>query len=476
MTPRNLLFLALILGSLLSAPGAFAVAEEWEIQTPDPDVETGLHGNSIVLDSEGRPRISYDFTRRAFEVDLRTAVWDGAGWRIGTVHYGAIGGPVGFRSSYALDVRGEHHITFHAEEPSGTPAYLKHAHVLGTDTLDTFDFGEYTDSSVARGFTLQANVLYTNRTQGGLRFTVTGGITSLIDPGRVHITHNSLAINLIAGGVHVCYHVFTASDDALKYARPASSGTWSTTVVDQDLGPFGECAIAVDAQGRPRIAYADPRGHRVKYAAWNGTAWEIEVVGTDDTLNDSTYRSDISLVLGPGGVPHILYQGAALKYATKRNGTWTTSVLHPGPIGFHSDLALDAKGYLHASFFDWQERRLKYARSRFSVSPRFRVTAPHAGDFWISGAVYTIAWEADYMPEDAFIDGIRLWRDTVPVAEILPPSEQTPLTGSIQWRVPENVPPGDYYLVEASVSRGAPGSQTRFTDGWAGPFFLNRPR
>src|SRR5262245_47808476 len=73
------------------------------------------------------------------------------------------------------------------------------------------------------------------------------------------------------------------------------------------------------------------------------------------------------------------------------------------------------------------------------------------------------------------VGAIRLWYDTIPVAEIRTAGQPSPATGSLTWQVPAHLPPGEYYLVQAILNRGSPPNLVEIAEARSPPFRLQQP-
>lgn len=126
--------------------------------------------------------------------------------------------------------------------------------------------------------------------------------------------------------------------------------------------PVTRCwpSLALDASGRPHISYEG--NNDLKYAYWDGSAWNIHTVDREAEVVFYT-----SLVLGHNDHPHISYyarQDGSLRYAAWDGLSWRVQTVDAeGTAGFHSPLALDSHGHPHISYLgDIGAVNLKYAR------------------------------------------------------------------------------------------------------------------
>ena len=142
--------------------------------------------------------------------------------------------------------------------------------------------------------------------------------------------------------------VLTCSMILLVAAGVCAAAPWYVRTVDSP-GRYG--SLAVDANRYPHISYFDVGGRDLKYAAWNGSGWDIQAV---DTEGDVGYWT--SLALGPTGHARMSYydlSNGKLKYAAWNGSTWQMQTADSSPpyIGQHNSLALDAAGHPHISYY-----------------------------------------------------------------------------------------------------------------------------
>jgi hypothetical protein len=94
-----------------------------------------------------------------------------------------------------------------------------------------------------------------------------------------------------------------------------------------DVGYFS--SLALDTNGYPHISYYDRTNHDLKYASWNGSAWNLQTVDSAGNVGECT-----SLALNGNGYPHISYYDGAgidLKYATLAGGSTVNQQPPPLP-------------------------------------------------------------------------------------------------------------------------------------------------
>lgn len=169
------------------------------------------------------------------------------------------------------------------------------------------------------------------------------------------------SIALDSGGVpHVSY--YDQTHFCLKYAS-ASGGFWSTEVVDVgNVGAYNSLALGAD--NVPRISYTsyDPVQqvvNGVKYAYWNGAGWTTQFVQAASNVGMYT-----SLAVNNQNQPRITYyDGGAgtLKYAAYDGSTWNIQTVDTGNTGLYSSLKLDSNGYPRIAYHDEANGILRYA-------------------------------------------------------------------------------------------------------------------
>jgi hypothetical protein len=167
----------------------------------------------------------------------------------------------------------------------------------------------------------------------------------------------SLALDS-SGRPHISYGGNNSYD--LKYAAWDGS-SWQIETVD-DMGDREEMdpSLALDSSGRPHISYLDGTTYDLKYTAWDGSSWQIETV---DSAGD--VGRDPSVALDSSDRPHISYydiSNQGLKYAAWDGSSWQIETVDSvGGVDYSISLALDSSGRPHISYLDGSNFTLKYA-------------------------------------------------------------------------------------------------------------------
>lgn len=156
---------------------------------------------------------------------------------------------------------------------------------------------------------------------------------------------------------------------ALLSAAVRASGTtttgpvWHVQCVDCPKLTFqiGDRSLALDAAGRPHLAYADDV---LAYVRLDGAVWHREIVDAAPGIDD-LYQSSVSLALNAGGIAYISYlstTSSTLKVAYRTPLGWQVETVDAaGDVGQYTDLALDPADTPHISYYDASHGDLRYA-------------------------------------------------------------------------------------------------------------------
>ena len=133
--------------------------------------------------------------------------------------------------------------------------------------------------------------------------------------------------------------------------------SWSVEhVVNTNTWSGDTCSIAVDAQGRPHVAYAVAAVNfdHLYYATKVGSSWSIQLVKTNCLSGNFSRR--VSISIDTNGRPHICFGGYiggnfGVFHAYSASGTsWSFETIDGAGSGRGIDSAFDTAGRLHVSY------------------------------------------------------------------------------------------------------------------------------
>ncbi len=132
-------------------------------------------------------------------------------------------------------------------------------------------------------------------------------------------------------------------------AGPVSADVWHIETVDDASTGVGKySSIALDTFDNPHISYVDDENWNLKFAYFNGSAWEIETISTTEDVVQYT-----SLSLDDAGNPHISFcdESTSISYGFNNGSSWEFSTypvlaLNEG----QTEMALDSLNHPHISY------------------------------------------------------------------------------------------------------------------------------
>ena len=253
---------------------------KWENQWIDWDGHVG-RSSSIVLDKNDHPHISYyDVTN----TDLKYANWNSGGWTKQTVDPSL--GSSGFFNSLALDSNNYPQISFSSD-------YTKYASWDGDEWIvETIEPKASLGHSIALDSNDFAHISYCDYFSEDLIYANwTGAIwdISTVDSVGEIAGYTSIAIDSF-DNPHISYYDLT--NGYVKYAK-WNGAFWDKETVDS-CGVGDEISLALDNDNFPSISYYDGINMDLKYAEWTGSEWIKQTVdSTDDVGQDSSLALDI---------------------------------------------------------------------------------------------------------------------------------------------------------------------------------------
>lgn len=142
------------------------------------------------------------------------------------------------------------------------------------------------------------------------------------------------------GRPHISY--YDCGTDSLRYAYKDRSG-WHSYALDQALADYNcTTSIAVDARGHPHIVYHEYGRFVLKYAVLDGPDWRLECVDTC-----GIYIGSCAIALDADGFPRVAYSGGGLRLARRDSTSWHVDLVGQG--GSASSLTVDGDGFAHIS-------------------------------------------------------------------------------------------------------------------------------
>ncbi len=323
-------------------------ASEWHVITVASTDSVG-HYTSLELDSAGRPHISH--SRQGGGYNLQYTYWDGNTWQTEVVDSPHV---VEESTCLILDDSDNPHIGY----PTLTLCY---AYKNGSSWVIRDDvYGETIRCSSGSFMDVDSS----GNPHLALYNTVIGEEVYYVywnDPGwqqelisnqgndyvslELDASDNPHVVHGFFNGVYYLYH---------------DGSTWRKQRVIAE--PSMDVDLELDSSGHPHIAYrkSDYGSTTLKYAHWNGSAWEVEVVDSGGYLGEYC-----SLALDSADQPHISYYddtNGDLKYAHWAGSAWQIETVDSGgDVGKWTSIEVGSAGEPRISYLDVTHGDLKYA-------------------------------------------------------------------------------------------------------------------
>lgn len=172
--------------------------------------------------------------------------------------------------------------------------------------------------------------------------------------------YTSIALDAL-GRPRIAY--YEKSGRNLVYTEQVADASWQSESPDGPDNVGKHASLAIDSAGLARIAYFDESDKSLLLATQlaNGS-WRIDTVDGDDEVGEYT-----SLALDANQVPHISYydkSNKALKYATLLGSVWISETVDGDAdidVGKHTSITVGADGRVHISYYEETGKNLRYA-------------------------------------------------------------------------------------------------------------------
>ncbi len=223
----------------------------------------------------------------------------------------------------------------------------------------TWDWEYLSNPHVALDASGRPHLSYQNTNQGLLKYAVWTGSAWSIGTVETNFTHGDAFALDASGNPAIAYvGTCTAPDGGwlcwvVNYTHATASG-WAHETVDPTDGAGVSVRLAFDPQGRPHIAYLAPGpvnfwNSTIRYASWTGSAWTNETaVSAEDEPGALNAGTTLVLAIDASGRPGIAYFSEnAVRYAYRTADGWAIETVAPS---YHIlddrslDLAFDPSG------------------------------------------------------------------------------------------------------------------------------------
>lgn len=348
------------IATLVACLVATLQAADWRLETVDPN--GGGHFSSLQMDRYGNAHVAYvDKPRGA----LKYAFWDRALDKWFTTRLDVT---TGF-CSLALDSKQRPHISYIGHENLRYARWdgsawnkqtiqinAKHIDFYTSLTLDLADNPGITFYEVWG--TGDDYLLHLRRVVWNGTFWTVGTVDATRGSGKF----NSAASDS-SGNPHIAYANVRDENASLRYAR-WNGNSWNVELLEgggPSNFPVFSAKIIVDRHDNPHITYTDLRNRRIKYATRRNGKWSLSVV---DHITREAYPDRNGIALDDNGNPYISYYDAGLgvlKLVRRENTAWIAEVVDDSGAGFTSSIQI-ARGTVYLTYYDSSTNSLKVAR------------------------------------------------------------------------------------------------------------------
>ena len=330
---------------------------------PDDAIGRAARSNSIAVTPDGRPSIAYAGNGGL----LKYTEYIHPNWVTETIPTSGLGV---FDISLTLDSQGNPAVAVSQLVASGGPLVrvFERSEGVWTSVFISPDFGQNYSSSLKYDTLGNLHLAYahlpifgayaryaSNRTGSWVVEDLLPGGVPPRQPDRSYV---SLALDPgNKPSVAVSYYNYVSENTKLEYWRWV--GSWTTSTVLVTSGIVDEISLAVGAGSIPHIVFSHDG---LRYA--KGPIWNVELLQARDTFDFSA----TSIALDSNDEPHIAYRDPApqsIRYKFRSSGVWVTEAIETlDDVGREASIAIDGYDHPHFSYVHLDDEELRYAASR----------------------------------------------------------------------------------------------------------------
>lgn len=427
----------------LSTSGFFLPAfAEWHVDVVDLEGYTGICP-SINLDVSDNPRVAYGGPNGY----AKYAEYDGSFWTVENIFQQSYGSCAWF--GIVTDDDGKSHVSFNGD----CLRYAVQDNVSRSWTVESLASMHGTCTSIGLDSQGTPWIVYFDDNAGNwfVYYNGTGWTSELIDEGYYWWSWNSLVIDG-ADRAHVAYTTDFIST-GVKYAVRNAPDQWDTMFVDSTMSTVPQgVSLALDCNGSPGISY-NVEGE-LRYAAWNGSSWGIEII---DGIDTGPHQYGTSLAYDIWGHPHIAFcnsAGDSLLYTVNQGTGWQTESIYSPGAG-DPDLILDSMGRPHIAFNNGSS--LLYAFNDEPLSVESHEGSPMISAVYVSPNPFSVGMNISFNLSEASYSDINVY--DLQGREVARPLSEYLGAGvhQVSWVPESSLPSGEYIVVmnalETRVSR-----------------------
>lgn len=357
--PSQVLFNGLAI-VLLSTARSWSAPTEVYWTAPEHIMKLWTDGISLTVTPDGVPHIAYLTDNTSMYNTVFHARRATSGWDVSSIEVVSGVSYINSCPSITADATGGLHVAYlHNESNRLHYGYSSD----GGDAWSVVDVGP---SGWGCDIALQSD-LNPVVSHSGLRVSqpASNTWTTVTVTGATSINNTGVAVDA-ANNIHVAF--ISSDSQFVSYVFfDSATSKWHPPVAVEYVGTLhyrNILDIALDSTGNPAITYYDEFLGRLRYAARNGSDWNIVTVDTN-----AFGIFCLSLRFGTDGAPRICYtRGGNLCFAQRIGNTWSVNNLDVTPLGDYAAMCLDSYNLAHVVYVKGNPNALYYARQLPSIA------------------------------------------------------------------------------------------------------------